>query len=100
VRYNLAVTEFMTRQAPANVEQTIHVHNINYETTSKALGQVFGKFGSVKAVRVIATFDGRDCVGGMGLWSFTLPMRPALHSTALNRWWLMVGHWRSASAQV
>jgi RNA recognition motif-containing protein len=50
----------MTRQAPGNVEQTIYVCNINYEATSKALWQVFGKFVSFKAVRVIVTFEGRE----------------------------------------
>jgi hypothetical protein len=91
----------MTAQAPGNVEQMIHVRNINYEMTSKALWQVFGKFGSVKAVRLIATFDWGEIVSmKSGFVEFHTPeaARAALDSG--NGWWLMAERWCSAHCAI
>jgi hypothetical protein len=101
VRYSLSVPEFMTHQAPGNVKQSVYVRNINYETTSGVLWQVFGMFGSFRAVRVIVTFDWREMVSRRsGFVEFHTPEAARAWLDSRNRCWLMAERSYSAHCAI
>jgi RNA recognition motif-containing protein len=61
----------MTQPGNGNIEQTVYVRNINYDTESATIGVEFGKFGPVAGVRIISIFNGREQVSaGYGFVEF------------------------------